>query len=214
MKNVYFFSVVYSVFIFKQDLPTCATSIWDSTLLAASLPRFRFFISSKLISWLVNSDCIFCWKTKTAISKVWGKIGCCFQLFVPVDFETHWAAAACAALPAAGGEWPWPSAQTCGPNRGWQRWWSDWIWIFFSERKEHFSLIRTLKISHKKKKIDKLVASLSLIPLILTVSPGKLRENRAKCPASKTSSSPQRAVLGLKQDTIFGMLLTRIYTQY
>lgn len=55
-------------------MPTCATSIWESTLLAASLPRFRFFISSKLISWLVNSDCIFCWKTKTAVSKVWGNI--------------------------------------------------------------------------------------------------------------------------------------------
>jgi len=52
---------------------TCATSIWESTLLTASLPWFRFFISSKLISWLVNSDCIFYWKTKTAISRVWRK---------------------------------------------------------------------------------------------------------------------------------------------
>lgn len=90
----------------KQNLPTCATSIWERTLLAASFPLFRFFISSKLISWLVNSDCIFCWKTKTEISKVWGKIVCCFNYLDELILK-H--------IDQQSGKWPCPSG---GPESG------------------------------------------------------------------------------------------------
>lgn len=94
-------------------MPTCATSIWESTLLAASLPRFRFFISSKLISWLVNSDCIFCWKTKTAISKVWGKYCVLFQFLDQLILEHIEQQYQSVQHCTARGRWPCPSAQSC-----------------------------------------------------------------------------------------------------
>lgn len=191
-------------------MPTCATSIWESTLLAASLPRFRFFISSKLISWLVNSDCIFCWKTKTAISNVWRKYCMLFQFFGPVDFGTHWAAAPvrtalystrevaltlCSVLCLECSVQLWASQSKRntelleGPQCSLTKMIKDEWGFFFFKGKQPFSLVRTLKINHRGK-MEKLIASLFLVLLIFTVSPGKLRQNWLKYPASITSSSP------------------------